>query len=135
MSVNINVNVERIKEDINNLKTMDINQEIEKRVEELRVKIIADRDAKIQKLESLLEMLERYKEVEPEKSGATIDSESDISDDDVEDEGQTENDTNADVDENDDGEEQDEIDEDEAITDDDYEDVETDDEVDSTPKE
>ena len=73
------VNVEKIKEDINTLKALDIDAALNIEVEKLRAKIVADRDAKIQKLESLLEMLERYEDVAPVNSEVENDSESDIS--------------------------------------------------------
>ena len=87
------VDIEKIKEDIDTLKLMDVDAEVEKKLGEIRAAIEAERDAHVAKLEALLEMIDNYEVVEEDEE--EIDDEAEVDDADEECENIDEVDNNA----------------------------------------
>ncbi len=61
------IDIERIREDLDEARLMDIDAEIEKRIADLRDEIEGERDAKVAELEKLLELVEEYEVLEADE--------------------------------------------------------------------
>lgn len=60
------VDIEKIKEDIEALESMDVDAEVAKHLDNIREQVIASRDAEIAQRKAMLNMLADYEIVEEE---------------------------------------------------------------------
>lgn len=78
------VDIEKIKEDIEALESMDVDAEVAKHLDNIREQIIASRDAEVAQRKAMLNMLADY-EIDEEECEECEDAEADA-DEDVEEE-------------------------------------------------